>query len=217
MKNKLKPVFAVFDFDNTCITNDIEEATLDYMATNNLFKDKKLLGSAFKKYYKLLDSGKVKEAYEFCAKILSGFSVDEVAPLVEKVLKFKKDLKLRKQVIELINFLKNNGVDVWVVSASAEVLVKIALKYFGIEANVIGVRNIIVDGKITSELEKPLSVFEGKVECIKKFIDKEACPLLGVGDSINDLAMLEYCNIKVVVDRANDLTKIAKQNNWFLI
>ena len=60
-------------------------------------------------------------------------------------------------------------------------------------------------------------MFEGKIECIKKFIDKDIPPLLGVGDSINDLPMLEYCNIKVIVDRQNDLSEYAKQNNWFLI
>ena len=39
--------FAVFDFDNTCIINDITEATLHYIARNNLFRDKNLLGNEF--------------------------------------------------------------------------------------------------------------------------------------------------------------------------
>jgi hypothetical protein len=36
-KNK-EPVFAVFDFDNTCVINDLEDVVFNYMARNGLFK-----------------------------------------------------------------------------------------------------------------------------------------------------------------------------------
>jgi len=255
MKNKLEPIykvvsnsikkaegpiFTVFDFDNTCIVNDIGDATLAFMARNNLFRDKNLLPgkfedysrAVFENYHNLYNAGQIKEAYEFMAKTLSGFYVDEISRLAEDVIKFEgeeikiaevlgikiaKGLKPREQITELINFLKNNGVEVWIVSASPELLVRQAMKHFNIEANLIGVRNVIVDGKITDELEEPLSMFEEKVDCIKKYISRDKKPLLGVGDSMNDLPMLEYCEIKVVVDRQNELAKKAKQNNWFLI
>ncbi len=48
-------------------------------------------------------------------------------------------------------------------------------------------------------------------------LNSDKRPLLGVGDSINDLPMLEYCEIKAVVDRQNSLAKKAKQNGWLLI
>jgi phosphoserine phosphatase len=240
IKKSEQPFFAVFDFDNTCIVNDIGEATLAYMARNNLFKDKNLLKgkfenyskAVFENYYKLLDNGRIEEAYQFASKILSGFSVDDISSLANKVIEFEgknigtaelfgrkiaKGIKPRSQTIELINFLKDNKVAVWIVSASLEILVRQALKHFDIEANLIGVRNIVIEGKTTSELKKPLSIIGGKVGCIKKFINKERKPLLGAGDSINDLPMLEYCEIKAVVDRQNELSEKAKQNNWFLI
>ena len=232
IKKAEKPIFAVFDFDNTCTVNDIGDATLAFMTRNNLFRNKNSLLSEFENYHKLYNAGQIKEAYEFMAKTLSRFSVDEISRITEKVIKFEgeeigevemfgrkiaKGLRPRKEIIELIDFLKNNGVDVWVVSASSEILVRQAMKHFNIEVNLIGVRNVIVDGKITNELEKPLSIYEGKVECIKKFIDPNQKPLIGVGDSINDLPMLEYCEIKIVVDRQNTLSEKAKQNKWFLI
>jgi len=245
IKQSELPAFAVFDFDNTCIINDITEATLAYMARNNLFRDKNLLrtkfknvknemysGAVFDNYYNLLKEDKVKEAYEFISKILSGFDINEISLLVNNVIDFEgkdittdklfgreiaKGIKPKEQIIELIDMLKNNGVGVWIVTASIEVLVKEAMKHFNIRANVIGVRNIIVDSKFTTQLEKPLSMFEKKIECIKKFIDPKKNPLLGVGDSMYDLPMLEYCKIKVVVDRQNALTAKAKENDWFLI
>lgn len=239
------PVFAVFDFDNTCIINDITEANLAYMARNNLFRDKNLLGSKFEytdsntyakavftHYYELLAKNNIKEAYEFISTILSNFNVSEVSPLVSKVINFEgesitkgnlfgreiaKGLKPRKQVFELIDFLKNHGIAVWIVTASIEALVKEAMKHFNLDANIMGVRNVIANDIFTPQLEKPLPMFEGKVECIKKFVHQKEKPLLGVGDSINDLPMLEYSQIKVVVDRNNALTAKAKENSWFLL
>jgi len=245
MKKAEPPFFAVFDFDNTCITNDIEEATLRYMACHNLFLGKYILGGKvdyprteayskdiFNKYYKLLESGRIKEAYEFCHRILSGYGVKKIGPMVKQIArsegeeneeirfwdkKLNKGINIRPQVIELMDFLKSKGVTVWVVSASPKVLVKEAMNHFGIDANLIGINVITKDNEFTTDLRQPLSMFEGKVECIKKFIDPVRKPLLGVGDSINDLSMLEYCETKVVVNRKNSFAKLAKKNNWFLI
>jgi len=245
IKKAEPPFFAVFDFDNTCITNDIEEATLRYMACHNLFLGKYILEtkvaypgtelyskSIFDKYYKFLESGRIKEAYEFSSRILSGYAFEKIGPMVKKIArsegeknteikfwgqKINKGINVRPQVIELMDFLKDNGVAVWVVSASQQVLVKAAMSHFGIDANLIGVNVITKDNKFTTDLEQPLSMFAGKVDCIKKFIDPERKPLLAVGDSLNDLPMLEYSGIKVVVDRRNSLTERAKKNNWFLI
>ena len=223
------PAFAVFDFDNTCISNDITEATLAYMASNNLFKDKNLLGgkfknlnddlyskSIFKNYYNLLKENKTKEAYKFISKILSNYSVDEIGLLASKVVKATKKLKPKKQIIELINLLKKNGIEVWIVSASIEPLVEETMKYFNINAKLLGVRNVITKDKITAKLEKPIPMFEGKVACIKKFINSKKIPDLGVGDSLNDLPMLEYCKIKAIVGKKSSLIRKGEKNNWFM-
>jgi HAD superfamily phosphoserine phosphatase-like hydrolase len=233
------PLFAVFDFDNTCIMNDITEATLAYLAVNNLFKDTSLLEgtlenyskSVFQNYYHMLREGRTKEAYSFAVKIISGFSINDIAPLVDEVIRFKehahfnsdiwgvtipKGMRLRKEVINLMSFLKNLGVDIWVISASPEALVRQTMDYFNIEANLIGVKNSIVNGTYTGNFEEPVSMFEGKVDCIKKFIHPDQRPIFGIGDSMNDLPMLEYCTIKAVVNRNNSLAEKAKELNWFL-
>ncbi len=245
IQNAKLPSFAVFDFDNTCIVNDITEATFAYMARHNLFEDKNLLGGRFEdagspayskalfdNYWKLIEKDDIKEAYEFISKILSGFDAHEVSALVSKVIEFEGDnittdmlfgrkiakgIKPGKQIIKLIDLCKSNNIEPWIISASIEVLVKEAMKHFNIDGQVIGVQTSIINGKFTAQLKKPLSMFEGKVKCIKKYIDSKKIPLLGAGDSIYDLPMLEYCTTKVVVDRNNALTAKAKENNWFLI
>ena len=107
--------------------------------------------------------------------------------------------------------------DVWIVSSSIDVLIKEAMEHFGIEANLIGVHNSTINGEITTRIENPMPMFDGKVECIKKFIHSGQKPLFGIGDSFNDLEMLEYCDIKAVIDRQNTLAEKAKQNGWFII
>ena len=91
--------------------------------------------------------------------------------------------------------IKNNGVEVWVVSASPKILVREAMKKLGIDGNLIGIDILMSEGKFTGDIKKPTPMFDGKVECIKKFINQNKKPLLGIGDSINDLQMLEYCDI----------------------
>lgn len=234
--------FAVFDFDNTCIKNDIGEATLNYFCRNKLLKDKHLLGKeydekkyheeVFKHYYGLLDAGKTKEAYIFCSKIVSGFKPLEITSLVQKLIKdegdeiktsqlygltIEKGLAIQPKVKKLIDFLQENNVDVWIVSSSNQVLVQVAAQYYKISCEVIGVKNKIVNGLFSAELEEPLPMFEGKVDCIKKFIKTNQQPLLIVGDSENDFSMLEYAKIKVVVDRKSPFSEKARDLGWFLI
>ena len=236
--------FAVFDFDNTCIINDIAEATLNHMARLALFRDgtivpgskeadpRALAQKIFRHYYALLEAGDMLGAYEFGARTLSGLSVSEIEPLVRAVIesegtaighselfgtKIAKGLATRPAVIELIKKLQKQGVEVWIVSASPRLLVAEAMKSFDIAAKLIGVRHAIKDGLITSELEHPLSVMGGKVDCIKLFIDPTARPLLGVGDSMNDCPMLEYSDFKAVVNRGNSLSQRAQAEGWILI
>lgn len=236
--------FAVFDFDHTCITNDIGEATLAYLAKNDLFRDNGLLPDLkklalpersekiFRHYHRLLAKNEVREAYEFNAKILSNWNVSEMPGLAENVLTFLEDktspeelfgvslvrsIEVKSPVIDLMKHLQRKNIPVWIISASPELLVANVLKHFKLQAGLIGIRNVIVKDTITASLEYPTSILEGKVECIKKYIQPADRPLLAVGDSLNDLPMLDYSEIKIVVDRDNELSRLARARKWYLI
>jgi HAD superfamily phosphoserine phosphatase-like hydrolase len=236
--------FSVFDFDNTCVVNDVAEATLNFMARNDLFRDRSILPGLkdlstrelsekfFNYYYDLLGKHDAKGAYEFGAKSLSGLKANEIKKLMHDVFTFEGDkpvadeifgrkiakgLVARPMILDLMAYLQKHGVIVWIVSASPAPLIAEAMKHFGVSAELIGVNNIIKDGVITAELERPMPVVEGKVDCIKKFISAETKPILGAGDSMNDLPMLEYSDIKVVVNRANALSERARSSGWTLL
>jgi phosphoserine phosphatase len=70
---------------------------------------------------------------------------------------------------------------------------------------------------ISKEIDGPQPIVEGKVDCIKTFVDARNRPLVGVGDSIYDLPMLEYATVRAVVDGDQILMKNARLRGWFIL
>jgi phosphoserine phosphatase len=70
---------------------------------------------------------------------------------------------------------------------------------------------------LSRALDEPHSIAEGKVDCIKAFIDRSRRPLFAVGDSVYDLPMLEYAELAAVVGRDNAMTQEARRRGWFVL
>ena len=234
--------FAVFDFDNTCIINDVGEATLAYLCGHELLRDRSLIGEeqdeadyhrrVFQTYYALIKEGQLKAAYMLIGRLFSGFTPGEaeavtLAAIIEegsrigsKVLyglHIERGLAVRRDVLALMYFLRGREVRIWIVSASAEPAVRAAMKHFGIEGDLIATKSVLNNGVFTSQLESPMPIIEGKVECMRTFIDSERAPLLAIDESPTGLSLLETATIKVVVDRNNKLTDVARERGWFLL
>lgn len=222
--------FAVLDFDKTVTTGDCAEATLHHMARKNLPNAR----DYFEYYYFLLDQDRMEEAYRFGASTIAGMSVEEVDAIVQEALRFEsttirkekmpwgtgrtvsRGIALRENVAGLIPCLQAEGIEVWIVSASPELIVRPTMKYFGLHTKFIGVRNIVRNGIVTEELQPPLSILGGKVDCIQELIHPTAQPCFGAGDSPNDGPMVRYSLVRGVVDRGNALAEEAKANGWFI-
>src|ERR1700682_1115902 len=90
--------FAVLDFDNTCIVNDVGEATLAFMCRKGLLRCGDLLRPGgqpcnrayhervFRHYHQILNAGDIRSASLLCAGILAGFKSDEAAAIVSAAL-----------------------------------------------------------------------------------------------------------------------------------
>ena len=242
--NTRDPPFAVLDFDNTCIVNDIAEATLAYICRNNLLKHGGLLPSGrhrgndeyheqvFHHYHELLNQGDIRSASLLCAKLFAGYRRDEAEAVVCASMDAEGNiprvselygvpialgLAVRPALRKLIDFSRANNIQIWIVSASPEIAVKIAMERFGLPGKLIALRNKMDNAVVASELDEPYSIGEGKVDCIKAFIDTHRRPLFAIGDSIYDLPMIEYADIHAVVDCDNALTKEARRRGWFIL
>ena len=239
-----EPHFTVFDFDNTYIENDIQEAMLGYLCRHDLLRNPALAEvsltndrgayheAVFRNYHKLLEKNDVLEAYRYAIRTLAGFSIKEVKEFTLKTIndegevimetelfgiKIAKGLRIRKSVKKLAEEMNTLGVNIWIISASFQPVVATALHHYKLLGECIGINLVEKDGVFADVFVEPLSILEGKVDCIKQFIHPSVRPLLGVGDSMNDLPMLEYSQTKVVVDRGNALAEKAKEEGWRII
>jgi phosphoserine phosphatase len=236
--------FAVLDFDNTCIVNDVGEATLAFMCRNQLLRCGDLLRSegrpcnpayheqVFRHYHQLLNRGDIRAASLLCAGILAGYRPDEAAAVVAAALDAEgtvpgetelygipiaRGLAARPGLQRLIDFSAANHVQIWIVSASPEIAVQAAMRRFRLCGNLIGLRHRIDNGILSHALEEPHSIAQGKVDCIKRFIHGSRRPLFAVGDSVYDIPMVEYADLHAVVERDNVLTQEARRRGWFVL
>ncbi len=141
--------FAVFDADNTIWRGDITETMLVWLENKEKIKlhdlpEERLCGpthpgeSAYEYYMRMCSTGE-EEAYKWIAQIFAGFTLKELKDELHEMLEEKElHSKGRKAHVldtpviypaqaQLIRYLQNSGVKVWVVSASPEELVRFML------------------------------------------------------------------------------------------
>jgi phosphoserine phosphatase len=236
--------FATLDFDNTCIVNDVAEATLAHMCGNCLLRcgdllprgrrlcDKAYHEQVFRHYYDLLNRGDIQSASFLCAKMLAGFTPAEADAIVSVSIDaegtipragelygvpISRGLAVRPVLRELIELLETSHVQVWIVSGSPEIAVHAAMGRFGLSGKIIALRNKMDDLVLSMELEQPYSIGEGKVDCIRTFIDPDRRPLFAIGDSVHDLPMIAYANVGAVVGADDGLAGQARRRGWFTL
>lgn len=116
------------------------------------------------------------------------------------VYTYKSGLRTQPEIANLFYYFKDNGIDVYVVSASLEDVVEVfatdpSYGYNLEPANVFGMRLEKQGNKYITEYKKgyPQTQTKGKVEIINEFIKPNydnKDPLLVAGDSIGDYNML---------------------------
>jgi phosphoserine phosphatase len=155
-------------------------------------------------------------------------------------------LRVYSQMDDLIGALKDNGFDVWVLTASPQFFVDAISSHVGIDPDhVVGIRNVLTNGKVTYALQdcggaasgSLITFDEGKRCWINKVVYGEADPvkqlapnvvskrpLFVAGDSDTDIAMLkDATDLKLVVHRAKTQTVCnayeslgKKDGRWFI-
>jgi phosphoserine phosphatase len=132
--------------------------------------------------------------------LVGGRTEAEARALAERTLRVRK-LAVRGAMGELLGALVAAGWDVWVVSASAEVLVRAALAGLPVRPDrFLGMRLPLVDGRYGREVERPYPWREGKVEALRA---ASVTPTFAVGDSQGDLPMMHLAGRALLVDRGS--------------
>ncbi len=126
---------------------------------------------------------------------------------------------------ELIRNLHANGFEVWIVTASPELMYQCFLsRELGISAvRVVGVKSVIRGGTITGEIVLPVPQDHGKKEAIETFIQE--VPLFSAGNSRGDKEMIEYSRgLRMIVnpdeftapDQEESIAAYARRSGWLI-
>ncbi len=187
LKKSSDDPYVVFDADNTLWEDDLEEALLPYLENRDIITrdnmDPSLKLVPFKKdeslfaYYYRLSAIDHKVGYPWIAQMFSGYTLQELESWVDQLFAYEKGIPVRywgedgnmvedtvqppdiyEAQRELVNTLQANGVEVYVVTAALEELVRMVVsdpKYeFNVKPeNVIGVTTLLKDretGEVTT-------------------------------------------------------------------
>jgi len=191
-------------------------------------------------YWHLCDTQGNQVCYAWAAQIMTGMSIPEVKNATNLALRQELDRPIGKESLKsddndqsplqintgiryypemkkLVEQLKSNGFDVWVVSASTQWVVEVAAEKVGISGNkVIGMLPQLDQSlKLTSKMKR-ITYRQGKANAIKKIIKR--LPIFAAGDSNTDLEMLLLGKgPRLVIDRGKKpLMEIAKKEKWLV-
>jgi phosphoserine phosphatase len=226
--------YAVFDADNTTYRNDLEESLLPFLEQKGVltrdtmapslkvipFKDTAAHKETLTEYYERLCEIDDQVSYPWAAQIFSGFTLKQLKGYVDELLAHRGPLpggakppQLSTGMQELYRSLTKHGIEVYVVSAASEDLVRMVVadpKYgYGVKPeNVLGVSALLKDrrtGEVTSARKEiaagrydqqklahheltptlwaPATWYEGKPAAISTYIDPWQKPVLAAGDT----------------------------------
>ena len=213
---------AVFDADGTLWPEDVGFGFFEYQIKNQLLAE----GDFFQninEFYKenqsktcslILQKNKGVSSDQYISWCRDFFKTD---PL--RVFSFSKKSSLE--------YLKDLGAAVYLVSASPQWVVEQAVKYHDLPVDVVVGMQVVLDSQkvMTDQMVYPLSVGSGKVSAFLKN-SQHRTPFFVSGNTISDLDLLESStHIKCVVAKAQKgerqyeseqvLLSIARQKKWF--
>ncbi|MEQ1564967.1 MAG: haloacid dehalogenase-like hydrolase [Myxococcota bacterium] len=189
---------AAFDFDQTCAWGDVSETLLRLLARD---RGVDLVGEYEAACARDLRAGYVELVYT----LIGGRTEREARAAAERALREGVDtIQLREPIRELVWAMHRFGWQVWVVTASAEVLVQAAAERLGIHPHrVIGMRAPLdPSGRYRAEIVEPIPFRQGKLELLRRAIGRD--PTFAAGDSRSDAWMMRAARHALLLDRGDE-------------
>lgn len=205
---------ACLDADGTLWAADIGEAFLRWLAEGGLLPGQG--GDADTVWLKYED--KVRQdltgGYAWAVQCMAGLSEGDVVRWCRQLAAAWPNY--RPQMRGLIRFLRDEGAEVYIVSASNRWVVEAAAPRIGVDpACTIAMATQVENGVLTDRLVPPPICGPGKIQAI---LERVGClPGLAMGDGMGDLAVLEAARYRVVVgphDRETELVRHARLAGW---
>ncbi len=204
---------ATFDWDNTAILGDIGEAVLDYL-------DERDQTQRSLEYERQCEEFGKPVGYPWAAYQIAGLREHEARALTLQVIDTwmaRGKITFRPEIRDLIAVMQHQGWEVWVVSASAEPLVRTFGQFYGIGPDhTIGMRLKMDDsGRYLPALSGPNTYRQGKVQAIDEIIGRR--PVFAAGDTDTDIDMLRSARYALLMDRGSaEVRQAAEAGGWWV-
>lgn len=198
---------AVFDCDGTLFGQApyylADEALYDFAKRNYEGKTDSLSVAKMKIVDQLLHGDNVGVDFvQNRVRFLSGLTADQIQVMGNDMFHQKYQNKMYPEMKALIANLENFGFEVWILSASPELLYqRFCAEQLGLPADrILGVKSRVGEGNVvTDELVFPVSQDEGKADVVRTFI--KADPLFVGGNSRGDLEMMNTSvGLKIMIN-----------------
>lgn len=198
---------AVFDCDGTLFGQApyylADEALYEFAKKNYEGKTDSLSVAKMKIVDQLLHGDNVGVDFvQNRVRFLSGLTADEIQSIGNAMFHEKYQNKMYPEMKSLIKNLENYGFEVWILSASPELLYqRFCAEQLGLpEDRILGVKSRVGEGGVvTDELVYPVSQDEGKADVVRTFIKTD--PLFVGGNSRGDLEMMETSvGLKIMIN-----------------
>ena len=217
---------ACFDADGTLWKEDVDASFLEYQKTKHLLSN--LPSIINQKKSQQPSTYNPQQHIKNCSLLAQrhkGISLNQFKSWCQDYFN-TNPLTIFSFQRKLLSFLKSHNITLYVFSASSELLVKSAVLHYKLPIDyVIGVKTLIKEGTITSQLQHPLPVGSGKAMSFLQHSPK-IYPFFVSGNTLSDLSLLKLStHFKFVIASAcqqdrqyfmeRQLLSIAQQNSWF--
>ncbi|GAB6070108.1 HAD family hydrolase [Thiomicrorhabdus hydrogeniphila] len=208
---------AIFDLDNTLISNDSDYLWGEFLIKNGHI-DAKEFAKKNAQFFEDYKNGTLDiVAYQrFALKPLGEQTAETLAAWHKDFMQTFIEPIVLPKALDLVEKHKAKGDRVMIITATNTFVTRpIGLRY-GID-ELLGTEGEMVNGRYTGEIKGVPTFQAGKVTRLNEWLKQENETLDGsffYSDSHNDLPLLEIVDNPVVVDGDDKLLAIAKQNNW---
>lgn len=222
-KNNGTPLVAAFDADGTLWDTDLGENFFQHQIDQKIVK---LPDAPFEFYQELKKKNNdPRDGYVWLAQINDGQKISVVREWAQAAFNTIQPSPIFAEQKKLIDLLKANGVQIYIVTASIKWAVEPGALALGLSHdNVIGVETAIVNDLVTTEVVHPVTYRIGKVEALMKKTNSVA-PFLSSGNTMGDFELLQKAtHIRLAVSASSrddrlfktesELLSHAQTNNW---
>jgi HAD superfamily phosphoserine phosphatase-like hydrolase len=209
---RLKPKVAAFDCDGTLWSGDAGEAFFDWGIKNGVVNEE--IGRRMRARYANYRAGKVSEE-DMCGEMVTMHKGIAEAAMVKTAAGFMERIfsgEIFPEMLEVIRRLRDQGCEVWAVSASNEWVIRAGMKQFGVgEDRILASRVELDDGVVTDRLVRVPSG-AGKTRALREVAKKEIDAAFG--NSRFDAEMLAMARHAFAINPNADLEATARGRGW---